>query len=146
MSTRKRPSSCSRLAPLPICWTERARNDLLDIGDFIAADDPVAAAEWVERLVSAMDRVATMPFAGRRVPELGRDQVCEVVQGSYPMVYRVHSGHLEVLTVFEGHRQLKAEALPVVMARDEPPAAPPTPPMGGPAQGPAQDMASDERR
>lgn len=31
-------------------WTERAANDLVAIGDYIAADNPAAARSWVEKL------------------------------------------------------------------------------------------------
>ena len=38
------------------------------------------------------------------MPELGRDDVREMVLRSYRIVYRVAAGRLVVLTVFEGHR------------------------------------------
>jgi plasmid stabilization system protein ParE len=38
------------------------------------------------------------------VPELERDDVREVLQGSYRIVYLVGERAIEVLTVFEAHR------------------------------------------
>jgi plasmid stabilization system protein ParE len=46
-----------------------------------------------------------MPRAGRRVPELGRDDVREVVARRYRIVYQVSPGGIVVLVVFESHRQ-----------------------------------------
>jgi len=43
-------------------------------------------------------------MAGRRVPEIGRDDIREVLKRSYRIVHRVRGDRLEVLTVFEGHR------------------------------------------
>ena len=90
--------------PLAVVWTERALSDLEAIGDFIAVDNPVAAERWVGVLMAAAQRAAVAPRAGRRVPELGRDDVREVLKRTYRIVYRVKRGSVQVLPVFEGHR------------------------------------------
>jgi len=46
-----------------------------------------------------------MPRAGRRVPELGRHDVREVVVRSYRIVYQLSPDGIVVLVVFESHRQ-----------------------------------------
>ena len=50
-------------------WTQRARDDLRDIHDFIARDSPRAAEALVERLLTATERLAVFPESGRVVPE-----------------------------------------------------------------------------
>jgi plasmid stabilization system protein ParE len=85
-------------------WSLRAKNDLLAIARFIAADNPDAAHAWVEKLREQARRVASMPRAGRRVPEVGRDDIREVLLRHYRIVYRVEPRGIVVLTVFEGHR------------------------------------------
>jgi plasmid stabilization system protein ParE len=47
-----------------------------------------------------------MPRAGRRVPELGRDDVREVLVQRYRIVYQLSPDGIVVLVVFESHRQL----------------------------------------
>jgi plasmid stabilization system protein ParE len=93
-------------------WTDRARDDLQAIGDYIAAERPVAAKRWVDRLVAAVEAAAAMPFAGRIVPEKGREDVREVVRRTYRIVYRVRERQMEVLTIFEGHRRFPDDAVP----------------------------------
>jgi toxin ParE1/3/4 len=66
-------------------WTDHARRDLLAIGRYIARDNPIAARQWVERLRAR--QAANMPLAGRVVPELQRDNVREVLLGTYRIVY-----------------------------------------------------------
>ncbi len=90
-----------------IRWTNLALGDLVAIGDFIAADKPEAAARWVGRVRLRVERAAEMPRAGRKVPELGRDDVREVFLRTYRIVYRVEPSGITVLTVFEGHRLLE---------------------------------------
>jgi plasmid stabilization system protein ParE len=85
-------------------WSDRALRDLEAIGDYIAADDPVAAAQWVSRLIDMAERAAAAPLMGRRVPELARDDIRETFLRTYRIVYRLRPGRMEILTVFEGHR------------------------------------------
>jgi len=65
---------------MTIVWTERALADLEAIGDYIAADNPLAADRWVREILSAVERAATLPLAGRSVPEVGRPDIREVLR------------------------------------------------------------------
>jgi plasmid stabilization system protein ParE len=87
-------------------WTDRARSDLAAIERYIALDDRDAAARWIDRLRERARKAARIPNAGRVVPEIGREDVREVFLGNYRLVYRVGANHVDVLTVFEGHRRL----------------------------------------
>lgn len=87
-------------------FTDRARRDLIELGRYIARDKPGAPRRWVERLRRAAQAAARHPLAGRRVPEVGKDSVREVVVGNYRIVYEVQGKEIRVLTVFEGHRPL----------------------------------------
>ena len=55
-----------------------------------------------------------MPLAGRVVPELQREDVREVLLGTYRIVYRVREDAIDVLTVFEGHRHFEATEMPEI--------------------------------
>ena len=104
--TRKRPPQ-RKQAPPPLpgpVWTNRALADLEAIGDYIARDNPAAAERWVAELMAAAEKAAALPHAGRKVPELAREDVREVFRRTYRIVYRVSEHRVEVLAVFEGHR------------------------------------------
>jgi len=87
-------------------WTLRAQSDLLEIARFIARDNPEAPRRWVAMLRKRARAAARMPRAGRRVPELGRDDIREVVVRRYRIVYQLSPGGIVVLVVFESHRQI----------------------------------------
>lgn len=95
-----------------IRWTDRARSDLLAIGDFIAIDDEEAAARWVGTLMVAVERVARFPLSGRVVPEIDNAAIREVIRERYRILYRVGDGIIEVLTVFAGHRRFPDRLVP----------------------------------
>lgn len=85
-------------------WSRRAEADLEAISDYIAADDPVAAARWIEKLLERARKAALLPFASRVVPEFGMDDLREVFVRTYRIVYRIRAHEVQVITVFEGHR------------------------------------------
>jgi addiction module RelE/StbE family toxin len=93
-------------------WSERAAEDLLAIGRYIARDNRPAARRWVEGLRERARLAAEHPLAGRVVPEIEREDIREVLRGNYRIVYRVDGDAIEVLTVFEGHRLLGPGAVP----------------------------------
>jgi len=89
----------------PVVWTRRALSDLEAIGDYIARDSRRAAERWIARLIAAAERASSSPRAGRRVPELARDDLREVFVKTYRIVYLAGRDRVRILTVFEGHRR-----------------------------------------
>ena len=51
-------------------------------------------------------------MSGRAVPEKGRRDIREVLQRHYRIVYRLREARIDILTVFEGHKQLPPNAVP----------------------------------
>jgi len=93
-------------------WSRRARADLIQIGDYIARDNPDAANRWVDLLIKDVERAAELPLAGRPVPEFAeRQYLREVLRRTYRVVYEVRDRSILVLTIFEGHRLLPEAAL-----------------------------------
>ena len=94
---------------MKLVWAHRARQDLKEIGSFIAHDKPGAARSWVERLRARARDAARIPSAGRVVPEFARQDVRELLLGNYRIVYCVGEAAVTVLCVFEGHRLLRSD-------------------------------------
>ncbi|MSP70778.1 MAG: type II toxin-antitoxin system RelE/ParE family toxin [Myxococcales bacterium] len=109
LAERNHEPAAPRIAPAAITWSDRAIADLEAIGDHLSRDNPVAAAGWVMKLISVAEGLASAPLAGRRVPELGRDDIRETFLRTYRVVYRVCAQRqVEIVTIFEGHRLLRA--------------------------------------
>jgi addiction module RelE/StbE family toxin len=96
---------------MKLFWTETAKQDLQTIRRYIAADNPTAAKRWVERLRERARNALHSPLAGRKVPEFSRDDIRELIEGNYRIVYQVFADRLVVLTVFEGHQLFPEEKL-----------------------------------
>jgi toxin ParE1/3/4 len=89
---------------MKLFWTETAKEDLLSIRRYISSDNPAAANRWVERLRLRARNALDAPLSGRMVPEFFREDIRELIEGNYRIVYQVFEDRLVVLTVFEGHR------------------------------------------
>lgn len=85
-------------------WTAPALRDLEAIGDYIARDDPAAAAKTIGRILDQTDLLADQPHLGRAGRIAGTR---ELVVAATPFVvpYRVRNGTIEILAVFHGARR-----------------------------------------
>ncbi len=89
-------------------WTERARAHLLDVFEYIAADDPRAARALLQRIRAATDALRTQPRIGRMVPEVGHEAVRERIVPPYRIVYVVEARAIDVIGVYHSKRDLAA--------------------------------------
>jgi addiction module RelE/StbE family toxin len=101
-----------RRAKLDVAWTDFALRDLEQIDSYIAEANPLAAERWVQKLIATGESAASAPMAGRVVPEKQRADIREVLLRHYRIVYRIRESRIDILTVFEGHKLLREEALP----------------------------------
>jgi len=98
----------------PVTWTPEALARLEDIEAYIANDAPIAAKEVIARLLERSRQLETAPLSGRAVPEYPREDLRELLERPYRIIYRITDARIEILTVMH-YRQLlprKAEALP----------------------------------
>ena len=92
--------------PSRLYWTRQAREDLRAIRAHIARDAPATATAYVRKIRASVERLRQFPFSGEVVPELGREDLREVVQGNYRLIYRVSEMRLDILAVYHGSRIL----------------------------------------
>jgi addiction module RelE/StbE family toxin len=82
-------------------WTLPAVEQLREIFDYIADDDPRAALRTVERIRLSIRQTCRMPYAGRRGRVAGTREA--IVPGtSYIVAYRVLEGAIHVLAILHG--------------------------------------------
>ena len=94
---------------MKVIWTDQALARLIEIQDFIGHANPVAAEQLVRRLVERGDGLSKFPAMGGSVPELSGTSIREIIEGRYRIVYRVQTKVIQILTVFEGHRQFPTD-------------------------------------
>ena len=90
-----------------VFWTPRAVEDLVRIARFIHEDNPQAARRFADRMKRRAESLCRFPTRGRVVPEVGRGDVRELIEGIYRITCRVRKDAVDILTLFEGHRLLR---------------------------------------
>lgn len=86
-------------------WTDRAKSRLRLIHDHIAKDAPHVATQVVERLLQRSIQIADFPSSGRVVPEYQREDLREILERPYRIIFRLLSGRIDIITVMH-YRQL----------------------------------------
>ncbi len=95
-----------------IVWTTQSLDDLESVRLYIGSNAPHTAEAFIERLLHATDRLRTFPYSGEVVPELGDEDIRQVLHGSYRLIYRVRDDLVEVLTVWHAARLLDDNSFP----------------------------------
>lgn len=94
-----------------VVWSEPALADLEAIADYIALEDPAAAAELVQRVLAHVEQLAEHPESGVRVPELGRSRYRQLVEPPCRIFYRHEGQRVFIVHVMRTERLLRKTRL-----------------------------------
>lgn len=94
-----------------IYWTRQSRDDLRGIRDFVSRNAPATASAFVRRLRESVSRLKEFPESGQVVPELGREDIREILRGNYRVIYRVRLDRIDILAVYHSARLLDVNDL-----------------------------------
>ena len=90
-----------------IIWTEPALNDLDAIADYIAIENPAAAAELVQRVFGHVEQLEAHPESGSKPPELKRSRYRQIVEPPCRVFYRYDGDKVFVLFVMRSEQLLR---------------------------------------
>jgi plasmid stabilization system protein ParE len=88
-----------------VVWTPEAISRLDDIDAHIALDSPANAKEMIARLLRRTRQLETAALSGRKVPEYRREDIRELLERPYRIIYRFTPDQVTILTVMH-YRQL----------------------------------------
>ncbi len=91
---------------MKVVWTRNAIEHLASIYGYIAANSPGYARRMVDKITRRSMQIADMPFSGRKVPEYEAEDIRELIEYPYRVIYRIKAGQIDVLAVIHGARQL----------------------------------------
>ncbi|WP_287693306.1 MULTISPECIES: type II toxin-antitoxin system RelE/ParE family toxin [unclassified Microcystis] len=61
----------------------------------------------MERLTRRSEQIANFPFSGRLVPEFETEQIREVIEGSYRIIYYIKPEQIDVIAVLHAARNIE---------------------------------------
>jgi toxin ParE1/3/4 len=92
-----------------VSWTDTAISHLIAIYDYIARDSPFYAQRMIDRITRKSQQIGQFPRSGRVVPEYERDDLREVIEKPYRIIYRIRPDQIDVIAVVHGAQILPAE-------------------------------------
>ncbi len=90
-------------------WTQNAIEHLVNIYEYIALNSPTYAKRMVDRITRRSERIADLPLSGRKVPEYQSEDIRELIEKPYRIIYRIKADQIDVLAVIHGARLLPKE-------------------------------------
>jgi len=87
-----------------VSWTRPAARDLEEIGDYIARENPAAAARTIERIRDRVRNLSGFPHSGRRGRAPGTREL-DIPSTPFIVGYRVDRDRIDILAVFHGARR-----------------------------------------
>lgn len=84
---------------MKVYWTAEARIRLLEIQAYIAQNSATAARQIAARLLRRSRMLATPPLTGRRLPEYPDEDLREILERPYRILYRITPQQIEIVTV-----------------------------------------------
>lgn len=94
---------------MKVHWTETAEGHLDAIHAYISQDSPRYALRMVDRLTRRSQQIADFPLSGRKVPEYEMDQIREVIEGPYRIIYYIKPDQIDVLAVIHGSQDILSQ-------------------------------------
>ena len=89
---------------MKVHWTDTAQEHLDAIYRFIAQNSPEYALCMVDRLTRRSQQIADFPASGRKVPEYDLEQIREMLEGSYRIIYHIKHDQIDVIAVLHTAR------------------------------------------
>ena len=89
-----------------VVWTARAKARLHQIHAQIAQDQPINADRVIDRLTRRVAQLSEHPHSGRVVAMYQREDLRELIESPYRIVYLVLTDRIDILTVRDSRRHL----------------------------------------
>lgn len=90
-----------------LIWTDLAIDDLKSIHDFISLDSKVYAKRLVSKILKKIEQLQLQPQSGRIVPEFSDENIRELIEGNYRLVYKIIGDKIFIVRINHSARLLK---------------------------------------
>ena len=84
---------------MKIYWSPLAIERLEEIYDYIAHDNVTAAQNLIENIFNKVESLLDNSERWRIVPESSRDDIRELFEGEYRIIYKLETKKLFILTI-----------------------------------------------
>ena len=89
-----------------VAWTDRGKARLRQIRAYIAKDQPLNADRFADRVTRRVEQLVEHPRSGKIVEQYQRDDLRELIESSYRIIYLILEDRIDILTVRDTRRVL----------------------------------------
>lgn len=93
-----------------IKWTSNAKEDLLNIIDYIKKDNLSAAKKVYEQIKEKAQSSNFFPLRGRIVPELLKEGITiyrELIVQSWRIIYKIENDTVYIMSIFDSRQNIE---------------------------------------
>jgi addiction module RelE/StbE family toxin len=90
-----------------IVWSNLAVSDLKTIHKYIQKDSFTYANRVVENIISRIEQLENFPNSGRIVPEFDNENIRELLQGNYRIIYKVFVQKVSIVRIHHASRLIR---------------------------------------
>jgi len=91
---------------MDVFWTDRAKAQLRLIHNYIAEDSPKKALQVIDRLTIRSEQLQQFSHSGRKVPEYNHQDIRELLEKPYRIIYITRAKQVDVLTILHSRQLL----------------------------------------
>lgn len=84
---------------MKIFWSPLAYERLEEIFKYISEDNVSAAQQMIKRIFKKVETLSKNAERGRKVPEANRNEIREIFEGEYRIIYRIGSKTVHILSI-----------------------------------------------
>lgn len=84
---------------MKIVWSPLSYERLENIYEFISDKDTVAAKKLINRIFERVESLSKYPERGRKVPEINRNEIREIFESEYRIIYKIEPKKIIILTI-----------------------------------------------
>lgn len=82
---------------MKVHWTQNAIDNLINIYGYIALNSAVYAKRTVDKITRRSEQIADRPFSGRKAPQYEAEDIREIIEKPYRIIYRIRPDQIDVL-------------------------------------------------
>ena len=90
----------------PVHWSAIAVEHLAGIVKHIGQSSPTYAERMADRILARVDVLGDFPEIGRLVPEARDDDIREIIERPYRIIYLAQPTRVDVLAIVHGRQQI----------------------------------------
>ena len=87
---------------MKVRWARNAIGHLANIYEQIGLNSLTYANRTVDKITRRSEQIADQPYSGRKVPEYDVEDIRELIEKPYRIIYRIKPDQIDVVAVIHG--------------------------------------------